>query len=71
MLRMVRGGGIFEENDEGIGGKIQSGPKFVTFESPQSASLTASLPLLWPFGPHFPLIGGIGPLSPRGALVQV
>ena len=37
------------------------------FESPQT--LRASVPT--PFGPtgHFPLIGGIGPLSPRGAFV--
>ena len=50
---------------EGIGGKVQSTPKFVTFESPQA--LRASVPT--PFGPsgHFPLIGGIGPLRPRGA----
>ena len=39
----------------------------VTFESPQA--LRASIPT--PIGPsgHFPLIGGIGPLCPRGAFV--
>ena len=50
---------------EGIGCKYQSAPKFAAFESPQA--LRASVPTL--FGPsgHFPLIGGIGPLSLRGA----
>ena len=50
---------------EGMGCKIQSAPKYAAFESPQA--LRASVPT--PIGPsgHFPLIGGIGPLSPRGA----
>ena len=65
--RAPRGKGrwIGEAETEGIGCKVQSAPKFITFESPQA--LRASIPTL--FGPsgHFPLIGGIGPLSPRGA----
>ena len=50
-----------------MGYRYQSAPKFVTFESPQA--LRASVPT--PIGPsgHFPLIGGIGPLCPRGAFV--
>ena len=50
---------------EGICSRFQSAPKFAAFESPQT--LRASVPT--PFGPsgHFPLIGGIGPLCPRGA----
>ena len=50
---------------EGICCKIQSAPKFAAFESPQA--LRASVPT--PIGPsgHFPLIGGIGSLCPRGA----
>ena len=50
---------------EGICFKFQSAPSYAAFESPQA--LRASVPTL--FGPsgHFPLIGGIGPLSPRGA----
>ena len=35
-----------EAETEGIGSRYQSTPKFAAFESPQSASLTASLPLL-------------------------
>ena len=42
--------------------------KFATFESPQSASLPASLPLLALRGISL-LRGGIGPLCPRGAFV--
>ena len=51
---------------EGICSKFQSAPKFAAFESHQA--LRASVPT--PIGPsgHFPLIGGIGPLCPRGAL---
>ena len=54
-----------QQMPEGICSKIQSAPKFAAFESLQA--LRASVPTL--FGPsgHFPLIGGIGPLSPRGA----
>ena len=54
-----------QQMTEGICCKVQSAPKFAAFESPQA--LWASVPT--PFGPsgHFPLIGGIGPLRPRGA----
>ena len=52
---------------EGSCCKFQSTTKPAAFESPQAlrASITT------PFGPsgHFPLIGGIGPLCPRGAFV--
>ena len=54
---------------EGICCKVQSAPKFAAFESPQSASLPASLPLLALRGISL-LIGGIGPLCPRGALAH-
>ena len=52
---------------EGVCCRYQSAAKFVMFESPQA--LRASVPTL--FGPsgYFPLIGGIGPLCPRGAFV--
>ena len=53
--RTVRGGGIFEENAGGDMPQI----------SECFLNLWRSNPLR-PFGP-FPLIGGIGPLSPRGA----
>ena len=51
---------------EGIGCKVQSALKFVTFAS-TSVSFADGVPT--PIGPsgHFPLIGGIGPLSLRGA----
>ena len=54
-----------QQMTEGICCGFQSAPKFAAFESPQA--LWASVPT--PFGPsgHFPLIGGIGPLCPRGA----
>ena len=54
-----------QQMTEGICCKVQSAPKFAAFEFPQA--LWASVPTL--FGPsgHFPLIGGIGPLRPRGA----
>ena len=54
-----------EKMTKGICCKFQSAPKYVTFEFPQA--LRASVPT--PIGPsgHFPLIGGIGPLCPRGA----
>ena len=46
---------------------LGSAPKYAAFRSPQA--LRASVPT--PFGPtgHFPLIGGIDPLRPWGALV--
>ena len=42
---------------------------FVQLPTLTSQALRASVPT--PFGPsgHFPLIGGIGPLCPRGAFV--
>ena len=66
MPRMVRGGGIFEENDGGDGLQISECFGIFSVRIP-SVSFADSVPN--PFDPsgHFTLIGGIGPLSPRGA----
>ena len=67
MLRMVRGGGIFEENDGGDRWQDSEWSEICNVRIP-SVSFADSVPT--PIGPsgHFPLIGGIGPLSPRGAM---
>ena len=69
MPRMIRGGGIFEENDGGDMLQDSERSEICDVRIP-SVSCADSIPT--PFGPtgHFPLTGGgIDPLCPRGAFV--
>ena len=66
-LCTVREGGIFEKNAGGDLFQVSECSEIFYVRIP-SVSFADSIPTL--FGPsgHFPLIGGIGPLGPRGAL---
>ena len=67
-LRTARGGGIFEEND---GGDMLQNSECSEISGVRIPTVSFADSVPPPFGPsgHFPLIGGIGPLCPRGAFV--
>ena len=65
--RAARGGVIFEEND---GGDMLQNSECSEISGVRIPTVSFADSVPTPFGPsgHFPLIGGIGPLCPRGAL---